>query len=78
MPTPESETPRAAVRETYGHIASGKTSTGCCSGIGCCGPMLGPPPTGSAIQLEQEPSTQDLIAPASICATKPVAEQSRG
>ena len=37
MSTPNSETLKAAVRETYGQIASGKT-TGCCSGDGCCGP----------------------------------------
>ena len=39
MSTPDSETLKAAVRETYGHIASGKTA-GCCSGAGCCGPDL--------------------------------------
>jgi len=37
MSMPDSETLKAAVRETYGQIASGKT-TGCCSGDGCCGP----------------------------------------
>jgi len=43
MSTPDSETLKAAVRETYSQIALGKTA-GCCSDIGCCGPTLGPRP----------------------------------
>src|SRR4051812_11228097 len=39
MSTPDSEILKAAVRDTYGQIASEKTS-GCCSGSGCCGPDL--------------------------------------
>jgi len=42
MSTPDSETLKAAVRDAYGQIASGKSSTGCCGGIGCCGPDLAP------------------------------------
>jgi arsenite methyltransferase len=37
MPTPNSETLKAAVRQIYAEIASGRTSAGCCSGAGCCG-----------------------------------------
>jgi SAM-dependent methyltransferase len=45
MSTPDSETLKAAVRETYGQIASGRTS-GCCSGDGCCGPATAPTSDG--------------------------------
>jgi arsenite methyltransferase len=38
MSIPDAETVRAAVRENYGQIASGQTTTGCCSGVGCCSP----------------------------------------
>lgn len=41
MSTTDSETLKAAVRETYGRIASGRTPAGCCSGSGCCGPAPG-------------------------------------
>jgi arsenite methyltransferase len=44
--SPDSETLKAAVRETYGQIALGKTSAGCCSGVGCCGPRVGPTSDG--------------------------------
>lgn len=42
MSTLDSETLKAAVRETYGQIAPGKKPAGCCSGVGCCGPASGP------------------------------------
>jgi arsenite methyltransferase len=51
MSTPDSETLKAAVRETYGQIASG-TAAGCCSGSGCCGPA--PRPTSDGIGYSDE------------------------
>jgi arsenite methyltransferase len=47
MSMPDSETLKAAVRDTYGQIAAGKMPTGCCSGTGCCGPA--PQPTSDGI-----------------------------
>lgn len=44
MSTPTTETLKAAVRQAYAEIATGKTSSGCCSGAGCCGTSRG---TGS-------------------------------
>ncbi len=38
MQTTDAEVVRAAVRETYGEIASGSVSTGCCNSTGCCAP----------------------------------------
>ena len=38
MQTVDTHVVRAAVRKTYGDIASGSVSTGCCNGAGCCGP----------------------------------------
>ena len=38
MQTGDAEVVRAAVRKTYGEIASGSVSTGCCNRTGCCGP----------------------------------------
>jgi SAM-dependent methyltransferase len=38
MSTADDETLKAAIRKTYGQIASGKTTRGCCSGAGCCRP----------------------------------------
>ena len=37
-PTVESEEVKAAVRETYGRIATEQRSSGCCGTTGCCGP----------------------------------------
>lgn len=38
MPTTvENEKIKAAVRETYGHIATDRQSSGCCGTAGCCG-----------------------------------------
>ena len=36
--TVDSEQVKAAVRETYGRIATEERSAGCCGGSGCCGP----------------------------------------
>jgi SAM-dependent methyltransferase len=44
MSTPTTETLKAAVRQAYAGIATGKTSSGCCSGAGCYGTSSG---TGS-------------------------------
>ena len=42
MSTPDSDTLKAVVRETYGQIASGTETAGCCGGGGCCGPAQAP------------------------------------
>ena len=34
----DSEQVKAAVRETYGRIATEERSAGCCGSTGCCGP----------------------------------------
>jgi len=36
--TVDSEQVKAAVRETYGRIATEERSAGCCGSTGCCGP----------------------------------------
>jgi SAM-dependent methyltransferase len=59
MSTPDSETLKAAVRETYGQIASGRTSAGCCSGTGCCGPALGPTSDGIGYSDEERQSVPE-------------------
>jgi SAM-dependent methyltransferase len=38
MTSVDTETVKAAVRETYGRIASEQRSSGCCGTSGCCGP----------------------------------------
>jgi len=38
MTSVNTETVKAAVRETYGRIASEQQNSGCCSTSGCCGP----------------------------------------
>ena len=38
MQTADAEVVKAAVRKTYGDIASGLVSTGCCDSSGCCAP----------------------------------------
>src|SRR5215217_2677447 len=58
MSTPDSETLKAAVRETYGQIASGRTA-GCCSGAGCCGPTPGPTFAGIGYSHEERQSVPD-------------------
>ena len=52
MSTTNSETLKATVRETYGRIASGRTSGGCCSGSGCGGPA--PEATSAGIGYSDE------------------------
>jgi len=59
MSTPDSETLKAAVRETYGQIASGRTSAGCCSRTGCCGPALGPTSDGIGYSDEERQSVPE-------------------
>lgn len=48
----ERERIKAAVRETYGRIATEVRSTGCCGGSGCCGP--GAEATSSALGYSDE------------------------
>jgi arsenite methyltransferase len=38
MTSVDTETVKAAVRETYGRIASEQQNSGCCGTSGCCGP----------------------------------------
>ena len=38
MTSVDTETVKAAVRETYGRIASEQRTSGCCGSSGCCGP----------------------------------------
>ena len=38
MTSVDTETVKAAVRETYGRIASEQQTSGCCGPPGCCGP----------------------------------------
>ena len=58
MSTPDTETLKAAVRETYGHIASG-TAAGCCSGSGCCGPAARPTSGGIGYSDEERESVPE-------------------
>lgn len=63
MSTPDSEILKAAVRDTYGQIASGKTSTGCCGDVGCCGSDLAPTSDGIGYSDEERqnaPAGSDL------------------
>lgn len=59
MPTPDSETLKAAVRETYGRIASGRTPAGCCGGSGCCGPFPQPGSEGIGYSDEERQSVPE-------------------
>ena len=52
MPTMDSEKVRAAVRETYGRIATEQPSSGCCGTSGCCGPAA--QPTSEALGYSDE------------------------
>lgn len=47
MASPDTETLKAAIRKTYGQIASGTAANGCCSGVGCCSPAPAPKSTDS-------------------------------
>ena len=58
MSTPDTETLKAAVRETYGQIASG-TAAGCCSSSGCCGPAARPISDGIAYSDEERQSVPE-------------------
>jgi arsenite methyltransferase len=51
MSMPDRETLKAAVRETYSQIASGKAAAGC--GVGCCGPAPGPTSDGIGYSDEE-------------------------
>ena len=59
MSTTDSETVKAAVRETYGRIASGGTPAGCCSGSGCCGPAPGSTSDGIGYSDEERRSVPE-------------------
>ena len=50
--TVDSEQVKAAVRETYGRIATEERSAGCCGSTGCCGP--GAQPTSDALGYSDE------------------------
>jgi SAM-dependent methyltransferase len=50
--TVESEKVKAAVRETYGRIATEERSSGCCGTTGCCGP--GAQPTSETLGYSEE------------------------
>ena len=50
--TVSSEQVKAAVRETYGRIATEERSAGCCGSTGCCGP--GAEPTSDALGYSHE------------------------
>jgi arsenite methyltransferase len=50
--TVDSEQVKAAVRETYGRIATEERSTGCCGSAGCCAP--GAEPTLDALGYSDE------------------------
>jgi arsenite methyltransferase len=50
--TVDSEQVRAAVRETYGRIATEQPSSGCCGTSGCCGPA--DQPTSDALGYSEE------------------------
>jgi SAM-dependent methyltransferase len=50
--TVDGEQVKAAVRETYGRIATEERSAGCCGSTGCCGP--GAEPTSDALGYSDE------------------------
>lgn len=50
--TVDSEQVKAAVRKTYGRIATEERSAGCCGSTGCCGP--GAEPTSDALGYSDE------------------------
>jgi arsenite methyltransferase len=59
MATTDTETLKAAVRETYGRIASGRTPAACCSGSGCCAPAPGSTSAGIGYSDEECPSVPE-------------------
>jgi arsenite methyltransferase len=52
MTSTQSETVRAAVRETYGRIATEQRTAGCCGTSGCCGPTA--PSSAEALGYSDE------------------------
>ena len=52
MTSVETETVKAAVRETYGRIASEQRTSGCCGSSDCCGP--GVQPNSSALGYSED------------------------
>jgi SAM-dependent methyltransferase len=52
MTSVDTETVKAAVRETYGRIASEQRTSGCCGSSGCCGP--GDQPSSSALGYSED------------------------
>ena len=52
MTSVDTETVKAAVRETYGRIASEQGTAGCCGTSGCCGPSV--QPTSDALGYTDE------------------------
>ena len=48
----DTESVKAAVRETYGRIASEQRTSGCCGTSGCCAPEV--QPNSSALGYSEE------------------------
>jgi arsenite methyltransferase len=57
--TVDSEQVRAAVRETYGRIATEQPSSGCCGTSGCCGPAAQPTSEALGYSAEERRSAPD-------------------
>ena len=55
----DSEQVRAAVRETYGRIATEQPSSGCCGISGCCGPAAQPTTEALGYSEEERRSAPD-------------------
>ena len=63
LTTVEDEKVKAAVRETYGRIATEQRSSGCCGASGCCGPTAQPPSEALGYSEEERrsaPNGSDL------------------
>src|SRR5215211_6212633 len=56
---PDTETLKAALRESYGRIASGRTPAACCSGSGCCGPAPRSTSEGIGYSVEERQSVPE-------------------
>jgi arsenite methyltransferase len=54
----DSESLKAAVRQTYGRIAAAET-TGCCHGPGCCGTAIAPPSNAIGYSDEERQSVPE-------------------
>ena len=59
MTSVNTETVKAAVRETYGRIASEERTSGCCSTSGCCGPTAAPGSEALGYSDEERSSAPD-------------------